>query len=84
MGPDEEGIVTEADVRSADVTLDAILPLTPRSMMPAEWAAFRQRLRGLLAGQMALVRTAGYIEGEQAGRRQAGRIVRDALDGEGL
>jgi hypothetical protein len=75
-----EGLVTEADVRAAQTTLDALLEAKPVTLSPA----VRLEWRGILAGQFADVRAAGYIEGEQRGRLIAARIVRDALEGEGL
>lgn len=73
MTPDSEGIVTEADVRAAQVFLDSL-----RGRVSEEL-----ELRGALAAHLADVRTAGYLAGEQAGRRQIGAAVRDALESEG-
>lgn len=91
MGPNMEGVVTEADVRAAQVTLDAFVQgwqEDPRRLDGDEDAGqllgLFLPLRGILAGQFAQVRTAGYLAGEQAGRRQVGYLVLDALAGEGL
>jgi hypothetical protein len=85
-----DGMITEPDVRAAQVTLDAWLADSVESL--GSYAApdvvvdppALQRLRGILAAQFAAVRHAGYLEGEQRGRRIAAAVVRDALEGEGL
>jgi hypothetical protein len=82
MGPNQEGIVTEADIRSAQAFIDAWLESTDSGDFLTHGA--RLELRGMLAGHLADVRTAGYLAGEQAGRRQAGQLVRDLIESEGL
>jgi hypothetical protein len=78
------GVLTEADVRAAQAAVDALAPIVER------WREYplddkdRLELRGMLAGQFADVRAAGYLEGVQRGRREAAHVVLDALRGEGL
>lgn len=81
------GVVTEADVRAAQATLD-LLAEAQGTQKALESLAATQGLvvdlRGILAGQFADVRTAGYLEGVERGRREAAHVVLDALAGEGL
>lgn len=69
-----DGVLTEADVRAAQAFLDSI----------RDEALEELELRGHLAAHLADVRTAGYLEGLQEGRRAIGHLVRDCLDGEGV
>lgn len=73
-----DGVMMAADVRAAQVLLDALEETTGCPL------SHRLDARGVAAGLLADVRTAGYLEGVQHGRRQAGAIMRDALLGEGL
>lgn len=41
-------------------------------------------LRGILAVALADARAAGYVEGVHVGRREAGHLVQECLQGEGL
>lgn len=86
MRADEEGIVTEADVRAAQTLLDAFLEvlMVRKGIVPVVLTADALELRGMLAAHNANVRTAGYLEGEQAGRRQVGHLVLERLAEEGL
>lgn len=70
------GVVTHADVRAAQTLLDAL------DGLDAE--ALDLERRGVIAGHLADVRTAGYLEGMQAGRRELARMVQDLLQDEGL
>lgn len=82
-----DGVVTEADVRAAQVVLDLIAEAegTQRALNSMEATrGLLLDLRGVLAAQLAEVRTAGYLEGLQAGRRTIGQLVRETLEGEGL
>lgn len=72
-----DGVVLAADVRAADALLDALA-----SEEAQTWT--RQEARGVFAAHLADVRTAGYLEGEATGRRQAGNLIREALRAEGL
>jgi hypothetical protein len=79
------GVVMEADVQAARHLVDAwdeTLPEGVTKLIPVARALLE--LRGMVATLAADARTAGYLEGLQAGRRQAGQLVRDALEGEGL
>lgn len=74
------GVVTREDVMAAQAAVDllrgdGIGPDTDQAALAA---------RGILAGLMADVRTAGYLEGIQRGRRETAHVVLDALRGEGL
>lgn len=73
-----EGALTEADVRAAQVVLDLVEEVTGSP------TGHRLDARGAVAGVLADVRTAGYLEGVQEGRREAACVVLDALRGEGL
>ncbi len=75
-----EGVVTEADVRAAQVLLDTLQGLGMEPAYPGQ----ELEVRGMIAAHLADVRTAGYLEGEQTGRRQTAHLVLDALAGEGL
>lgn len=77
--------ITAADVRSAQVVLDAwVDSLTGRTDGTVVTTAAALELRGILAAQFSDVRHSGYLEGVQRGRREAGQAVRAALEGEGL
>lgn len=85
------GTVTEADVRAAQAFLDGpYSELTAPAAYsdvpagPGRENVRRLALRGAIASVMADVRTAGYLEGVQQGRREAAHVVLDALRDEGL
>lgn len=69
-----DGVVMAADVRAAQTFLDSI----------RDQALEELELRGALAAHLADVRTSGYLEGVQHGRRQVGHLVRTTLLEEGL
>lgn len=69
-----------SDVRAADALLDAMRERWPDGISTADVL----ELRGMVAPHLAEVRAAGYTQGVQDGRRQAGALVREALRGEGL
>ena len=79
-----DGVLTEADVRAAQAILDAWTDALSGSGTPSPDRVDLFLLRGFIAGQFADVRTAGYLEGLQEGRRATAHLVRDALEGEGL
>ena len=58
--------------------------LTSGGVSPEEWGRMALELRGMVAALAADCREAGYLEGQQAGRRQVAGWVRDCLAGEGL
>lgn len=80
------GVVTEADVRTAQLVLDNLLQvkLDRAGIVPLIRREDAQEVRGLIAATLADVRTAGYLEGVQRGRQEAAHVVLDALRGEGL
>jgi hypothetical protein len=82
----EDATITEADVRAAQTVLDVLddagILARTAELGPATTAYLKAR--GALAGFAADCRWAGYLEGQQDGRRQAARIVRTALEDEGL
>jgi hypothetical protein len=77
------GVLTEADVRAAQVLLDELAAVLPDSVGHLKPTAFLEA-RGVVAGHLADVRVAGYLEGVQRGRQEAAHVVLDALRGEGL
>lgn len=77
------GVMTEADVRAAQAVLDAWNVPAGAVQITVDAASLLE-LRGIIAGQFADVRTAGYLEGMQRGRQEAAHVVLDALRGEGL
>lgn len=81
------GVVTEPDVRAAQVTLDLLAEAqgTQKALDALQQTpGLVLDLRGILAAQFADVRTAGYLEGVQEGRRETAAVVLNALQGEGL
>lgn len=78
------GVVTEADMRAAQVFLDGAADALNKGRPYPLQAAELLYLRGFLAAHMADVRTAGYLGGVERGRREAAHVVLDALAGEGL
>lgn len=80
-GANVDGVVVEADVRAAQAILDALEEFAATTTTAEE---YRAGARGFLASWSADVRTAGYLEGHLVGGRSAARVVRDALEGEGL
>ena len=86
MRANADGVVTEADIRAAQAALDELLQmrLDNAGTVPLIRREDAQEVRGYLAGWSGEVRTAGYLEGLQEGRRQVSRWVRDTLEGEGL
>jgi hypothetical protein len=74
-----DGMITEADVRAADVIVD-LFAQYPEPPDRAAWLEFR----GALAAALADVRYAGYVEGKEVGRQEVRRTIRELLDGEGL
>lgn len=82
MTANVDGVVTEADVRAAQSILDLLLPLGQR--VPIVTRADAAEARGILAAWSADMRTAGYLEGLQAGRRELGQTLQDLLRDEGL
>lgn len=77
--------VTPADARCAQAALDSLVEVL-EGREDGSWLAATAllELRGLLAAQMADVRHAGFLEGEQHGRRLIGHAVLDALEAEGI
>jgi hypothetical protein len=78
-------VVTDADVRASQALLDALVTdgvLTDNGQR--DGMSTFMHARRMVALWSADVRTAGYLEGVQAGKRQLGRIIDAALAGEGL
>jgi hypothetical protein len=81
--PHVTGVVLSSDVMAAQNVLDSWTAgprLGPQGLLERDLL----NLRGLIAAAYADVRTAGYLEGVQEGRRETAAIVRNALEGEGL
>lgn len=78
-------VLSSTDVRAAQVVIDewtdAMIGRTDGTAVTARAAL---ELRGIMAGVMAEVRTAGYLEGVQEGRRDIAAVVHHALEDEGL
>jgi hypothetical protein len=72
--------VTNRDVNAGQAAVDTLVDALGLQLS----VPMLQTARGVLAAFAADCREAGHVEGVQVGRRQAGNIVREALDGEGL
>lgn len=83
-----EAVVTDADVRAAQAVVDAWAEGRYSGREDAPFStltgASLLELRGLLAATLSGVRAAGYLEGLQVGRREAGQLVAECLRDEGL
>lgn len=85
-----QDVVGPLDVAAAQAATDGLDELVAGFVAPAGWHAGRwteaqtKTVRAFMAGFAADCRWAGYLEGEQHGRRQVAHVVRDALEGEGL
>lgn len=83
-GRGQLGIITEADVRAAQTTLDLIAEAqgVQRALDSLEnTKGLLLDVRGVLASQLADVRWAGYQEGKAVGRAEVLREAHEALDG---
>ncbi len=74
------GLLTEADVRTAQTAVDALVDLLGEAPLSERVG----EARGVLMGILADVRTAGYLDGRESGRRDTAGIIRRALEDEGL
>lgn len=68
-----DGVVTAADVRAAQVLLDALEEATGCPL------SHRLDARGVAADHLAGVRTAGYLAGHRAGGQLVARTTRTNL-----
>lgn len=81
MTANPSGVVQQEDVRAAQTALDALQEIAAESSTVEEYLL---QARGHLTTWSAEVRTAGYLEGVQRGRRECSQAVLETLRLEGL
>lgn len=77
-------LVTQADARVAQDIIDAVDPDDDGLWESLTVEQLRLLLRGIISARLADVRWAGFVEGEQRGRKAAAAVVLAALRDEGL